>query len=116
MSNIVKPEGWVVLKMTDTFADACPPIYKVFASFRGGYLDGDSWKLNSGIKSVNETENEYIFYGYSGSEYHCIKNYYGHCSNYAESVLASIIERADKHGYSIIQLPHDYDFKSIEHE
>lgn len=108
------PHGWVIVKITDTFTDEHPPIYKVFASWRGGYVDGDSWRMNSGIKSVEETDTHFIFHGYSGSEYHCDKRYYGHSTGYAGMVLHGMIERAIKHGYLMEELPHDYNFTEIK--
>jgi hypothetical protein len=40
------PDKWVVVKI---IGKDTPPVHKVFACWYGGYLDGDSWKLNSGI-------------------------------------------------------------------
>ena len=110
------PHVWVVVKITNTSTDKHQPIYKVFASWRGGYLDGDSWKMNSGIKSVEETDTHYIFHGYSGSEYHCNKRYYGNCTGYAGTVLQGMIEHASRHDHLIEELTHDYNFKDIGNE
>lgn len=110
------PHGWVVIKITDNFTDKHPLVYKVFASWRGGYLDGDSWKMNSGIKSVEETDTHYIFHGYSGSEYHCDKRYYGNSTGYVGMVLQEMIERASRHGYLMEELTQDYNFKGIGSE
>ena len=63
------PDSWVVLKVKEgkgTF-----PFYKVLAGWSGGYLDGDSWRMNSGITLVFERENTVDFYGESGSMYWC---------------------------------------------
>ena len=43
------PDGWMIVKITGT-----NPHYRVFGSWRGGYLSGDSWRMNSGIISVKE--------------------------------------------------------------
>ncbi len=62
------PDNWVVLKI-DT--DSNGVLYKVLAGWSGGYLDGDSWRLNSGItKCVKEGE-YFLFHGESGSIYKC---------------------------------------------
>ena len=51
------PDGWMIVKITGT-----NPHYRVFGSWRGGYLSGDSWRMNSGIISVKEDgENYYVF-------------------------------------------------------
>jgi|TARA_R110002096_G_scaffold135901_4_gene288084 hypothetical protein len=63
------PDSWVVLKVKEgkgTF-----PFYKVLAGWSGGYLDGDSWRMNSGITKVEIYGEHYIFHGESGSEYWC---------------------------------------------
>ena len=104
------PHGWIVIKISkENESD----VYKVFASWRGGYLDGDSWKLNSGIKRVEETDDKCIFYGYSGSEYHCNKIYYGVCSGYAGSVLDSIKGKITNMGYDVEELPATFDYKNL---
>lgn len=67
------PDNWVIIKMSkddDIF-------YKVLAGWSGGYLDGDSWRLNSGITKIEEKKDSYLFYGYSGSVYECRKGGYG---------------------------------------
>ncbi len=46
------PDSWVVLKVKagkGTF-----PFYKVLAGWSGGYLSGDSWRINSGITRVED--------------------------------------------------------------
>ena len=67
------PDSWVVLKITTETG----VIYKVLAGWSGGYLDGDSWRLNSGINIIFEREDSVDFYGNSGSLYHCRKGSYG---------------------------------------
>jgi hypothetical protein len=84
-----KPDKWLVIKI-----GVSEPIYKVFASWYGGYLDGDSWKINSGISEVL-TEGNYInFYGHSGSCYKCQKNSYG-ITSYGQRILDSIMNNKD---------------------
>jgi len=63
--------------------------YKVFATWSGGYLSGDSWRTNSCISKVEETDTHYIFRGYSGSVYECHKEAYG-MTVYGASVLGNI--------------------------
>ena len=69
------PDSWVVLKVKagkGTF-----PFYKVLAGWSGGYLSGDSWRINSGVTTVKEEGDYYQFYGKSGSCYRCRKETYG---------------------------------------
>ena len=82
------PDKWVVIKIPDGE-------HKVFASFAGGYLDGDRWRLNSGITKVEEYEDYYYFFGYSGSCYKCHKKGYGVMTSFAQGILERIINSHD---------------------
>lgn len=82
------PERWVILKLPNDY-------YKVFGSWSGGYLDGDRWKLNSGISKVEEDEDFYYFVGFSGSCYKCHKNDYGIATAYSKNVLNNMIEKTN---------------------
>ena len=106
MSNYV-PDKWIIIKTvgkTET-------LYKVFACWYGGYGGSDSWQMNSGIKSVGEGEDCWLFEGYSGSIYKCRKSSYG-LSNYGASVLMSFINRA-KEQDMIIEMLEDTDWKAV---
>lgn len=70
---IYYPHKWALLKITGT-----NPHYRVLGSWFGGYLDADEWRINSGIKSIEETDEYYIFKGYTESEYYCHKGDYGY--------------------------------------
>lgn len=61
------PDSWVILKITNEGVT----YYKVLAGWYGGYANGDSWQINSGIASVDKVDGIYEFYGYSGSVYFC---------------------------------------------
>lgn len=82
------PERWVILKLSNNN-------YKVFGTWAGGYLDGDRWKLNSGINKVEEDENFYYFIGFSGSCYKCHKKGYGIKTSYGLAILNKIIEQGE---------------------
>lgn len=99
------PHRWLVIKIdTDD-----GPVYKVFGTWLGGYIDGDSWKLNSGVSSV-ETDGEYLlFHGFSGSVYRVHKDSYG-ASGWSGSVLMTMIEKSDAN--SVI-LSEDTDWLSL---
>jgi hypothetical protein len=104
------PDGWVVIKIPykDEF------IYKVFASWYGGYAKGDSWKVNSGITSATQEGFVYSFSGYSGSVYECHKDSYG-LNFYGSSVLSDMIARAAEQGVEIEILPEDTDWTGIQY-
>jgi hypothetical protein len=82
------PDKWVVLELPDNN-------YKVFGTWAGGYLDGDRWQLNSGIKGVEQDEDYYYFIGFSGSCYKCKKKSYGFATSYGEGVLNNLLKAAD---------------------
>ena len=65
------PDNWVVIKLNGD-----DPHYRILAGWSGGYLDGDSWRMNSGITRVEETDDAFLFYGASGSCYDCRKTAY----------------------------------------
>lgn len=66
------PDFWCVIKI-----NSHSPHYRVFASYAGGYTQGTSWRMNSGITDVEEDGDYYLFYGSSGSVYKCHKRAYG---------------------------------------
>ena len=68
------PDNWVVLKIKEGKHDR--GFYKVLAGWSGGYLDGDYWRMNSGITEVKEDGDYYEFYGKTGSCYRCHKEGY----------------------------------------
>lgn len=76
MMSDYTPDNWVVLKMKP--GKGAYPIYKVLAGWSGGYLDGDSWRMNSGITDCHmEKDGDYYYFtGFSGSVYRCHKDSY----------------------------------------
>jgi hypothetical protein len=98
------PNRFIIVKIGD--------FYKVFATYLGGYLYGDSWKLNSGIQKVTEDNDFYYFYGYSGSVYKCHKNSYG-TSNFTQSILDNIIEKGISQGIDIKILDSNTNFINL---
>ena len=79
---MLTPDEWVIVKIkSDT------PHYRVFASWRGGYLEGERWRMNSGIIDVEEDSQYFFFKGNSGSVYRCHKLAYGIKTPYNMAVL-----------------------------
>lgn len=60
------PDAWVVVKIV---GDPDNNLHKVIGGWSGGYLDGDSWRINSGIESVGDGGDVWLVQGYSGSIY-----------------------------------------------
>jgi hypothetical protein len=70
--SLYYPDKWSLIKIQGK-----DPHYRVFGSWSGGYLSGDSWRMNSGIVRVEETDDTFKFFGSSGSCYECSKEMYG---------------------------------------
>jgi hypothetical protein len=104
MSNY-RPDNWVVIKFKGD-----DPHYRVLAGWSGGYLDGDSWRMNSGITEVTEDDNSYHFTGSSGSTYSCGKESYGLRMNNAH-----IWDKLQElHGDKVELIPEDTDWINID--
>lgn len=103
-----RPERWLMVRLSNDGKIH----YRIFAVWFGGYLNGDSWQLNSGVVSLTETEKEYSFRGTSGSLYVCHKNCYG-SSGYGFGVLNNLIDKSIEYGTVIEVLPEKTDFMSL---
>ena len=104
MKNVSEtPDGWVVVKIINNKET----YYKVFGGWSGGYLDGDRWKLNSGISKIEEDNENYYFYGYSGSCYQCNKKHYSRLTSYCLNTLKSIIDSAKEKDVQITIMDKD---------
>lgn len=107
-----KPDKWVVVKITTPDGGI---IYKVFASWYGGYLGADSWRMNSGIIKVEDMEDHLVFSGASGSKYLCGKpenGMYG-MSSYSNVILNNMIEESKEVGAIIEIMPENTDWTSL---
>lgn len=68
------PDRWVVVELSLNGESS----KKVLAGWYGGYLNGDSWRLSSGITKVTaEGDNIFHFDNASGNRYTCQKGAYG---------------------------------------
>ena len=99
------PDNWVVLKIKGT-----QPHYRVLAGWSGGYLDGDSWRMNSGIVRVEEDEDRFYFYGASGTCYKCGKHSYMLRMNTA----AVWEEFKTRYGDKVELMPEDTDWMKMD--
>lgn len=99
------PDSWVVLKITTE----TEVIHKVLAGWSGGYLYGDSWRLNSGITLAFVREDSVDFYGNSGSLYHCRKDSYGLRMGTA-GIYNDIVSQF---GDAVEMMPEDTDWRTL---
>jgi hypothetical protein len=109
--NTYSPDKWQIVKLTHDGAVH----YRVFGVWYGGYTQGDSWKLNSGIVKAALKDEFYHFEGSSGSIYVCHKNTYG-TSSYGFSVLSNLIEDSAKLDTDIEVLPEETNFLELKYE
>jgi len=67
-----KPDNWVIIKLKGN-----DPHYRVLAGWSGGYLNGNSWRLNSGITHHEFDGDYWYFKGSTNSCYKCYVDSYG---------------------------------------
>ena len=93
------PDYWCIVKIPNK-----EPIYKVFATWKGGYLGSDSWKANSGIEKVIDKETHYEIIGFSGSIYTCYKTAYG-TTSYGDNILvyADIVPMIEEDAINVLK-------------
>ncbi|WP_370215202.1 hypothetical protein [Salipiger bermudensis] len=70
------PEDWVILKVLFKTQDRTFTQLRVLGGWRGGYLSGDAWRIDSGIQAIHADDLEYRFLGRSGSVYLCRRGGY----------------------------------------
>jgi len=88
------PDRWLILKITKNEES----IFKVLAGWSGSYLEGQIWRINSGIKKVTEVDGYFLFEGDSGSVYKCHLNGYG-----ANMIMSGILNTMTKQNdYNVI--------------
>lgn len=66
------PSYWTIIKC-DPIKEGETGVDKLLCGFYGGYLDGDEWRMSSGITKVTEIGDHYFVENKSGSIYKCHK-------------------------------------------
>ena len=90
------PDRWVMIE----FDYGSEKIRKIFAGWYGGFANGDSWKLSSGVTETAEEGDYYVFTNYSGSIYRCHKQGKG-MSGYMYSIYSSWQEQVAREGSGV---------------
>ena len=80
------PDRWAIVELK--FNDSDEVTQKVMASWYGGYLGSDSWRLSSGITKIVDTDTHYEIHNESGSIYTCGKHCQG-MSGYTAGMFES---------------------------
>lgn len=104
------PDRWMMVKITAKDTGAVH--YRIFAVWSGSYAHSAAWKLNSGVTTVVENEDDYEFSGASGSVYVCRKSSYG-SSAYGFGVLQTL--KANSVEVTIEDLPEETNFMEIDY-
>jgi len=107
------PDRWMILKIIER--ESAKTHYRVFATWGGSYLGGQSWKMNSGIISVDEDDAYFYFNGASGSVYACHKSdgAYGAFS-FGLSQLHYLMEQA-RGKIEVIEMPEHTNWKGLSY-
>lgn len=109
------PDRWVVVKI---ISPKYGIVYKVLATWYGGYAGSDSWKLNSGITRAEyvpgDTQGYWNFYGSSGSVYRCWEGAQG-LSMLAYSVLEQSRERIKEADGTVEVMPDTTQYQEINY-
>lgn len=106
-----QPDRWVVVRIVT----AKERLYKVFATWSGGWVGSDSWKMNSGITRATLVNDRWEFDGYSGSVYSCHKDGYG-TNGYGGSVLQNFIDQLPDQGGQMEIMTEDTDWAGLDYD
>ena len=86
--NDYVPDRWVILEIDVSNSNS----RKILSGWYGGYTQGDSWRLSSGIVDVKEYKSYYEVINHSGSIYTLYKNSEG-MSSYMQDIYNSWIKQ-----------------------
>jgi hypothetical protein len=103
--NEYLPDNWVIIKIKGD-----DPHYKTLSGWSGGYTQGSSWRMNSGITNVEEDSDAFRFKSATGSWTVCRKGAYGLRMNNAH-VWAKLQEI---HGDKVELMPEDTDWNKMD--
>jgi hypothetical protein len=106
-----QPDRWLVVKIVTPKQQ----LYKVFATWHGGYTGSDSWQMNSGITQATLVDDCWEFKGYSGSVYTCHKNAYG-TNGYGGRVLQGFIDKMPSQGATMEVMPESTDWATVAYD
>lgn len=106
-----QPDRWLVVKIITPEQQ----LYKVFATWSGGYTGSDSWQMNSGITRATLVDDLWEFEGYSGSVYSCHKDAYG-TNGYGGNVLQGFIDKMPAQGATMEVMPESTDWATVAYD
>ena len=105
------PDSWQLVRVTE--ARTGVSTYKILASWYGGFVDADMWKVSSGITGVIDHETHYEFPQFSNSVYMCAKT-----ARRMSSLMIQVYDQfkvdLERTGIGTIELIADADPTSID--
>jgi hypothetical protein len=96
MKREYTPDRWILIQLEHNDEK----ITKILAGWHGGYLDGDSWRLSSGVIKIEDHDKHYIMHNESGSVYYCWKNNEG-VTGLSGGILNGWMEKSGVNGITI---------------
>lgn len=117
--SMYTPDRWIVVRfVSQTDGNPDPIFYKIFGSWGGSYLYGESWKLSSGfdLKShIAETDERFQVSNFSGSVYDVSKHdaAYGF-NSWTWGVYENLVEKAAEHSCEMIALSKEEAFGLLQ--
>lgn len=111
---IYYPDRWVMVKIASPEHGT---VYKILASWYGGFAGSDSWKLSSGTTKVSRTAQHLCFDQFTGSRYDCGFHNYG-TSMYTAGVYSSWKkDMIQKYSDVVLEiLPESTNWESLSYE
>ena len=92
------PDSWTIIKLTNESTNKTH--YRVLCSWSGSYLWGSSWKISSGVESVEDLGDFYRMPQTSGSVYLLYKTQ-ERMSGQMSNILAYYQEQENESGLEI---------------
>lgn len=86
------PDSWYIIKISDLKNNSHH--YRILCSWSGSYLWGSSWKISSGIESVEDCGDHFVMPQTSGSVYRIYKTQQ-RMSGQMSSILSFYSERSE---------------------
>lgn len=108
MSKHYVPDVWVIVKISATGEDT---VYKILAGWYGGFAGSNSWKLSSGITSVEvdpDFPEQTNYHQSSGSTYICHKGSYGF-SSMTSGMFSNWVKQGLDHNFTIEAMPQGFE-------
>lgn len=105
--SVYSPDVWVIVKIAAVGEE---PIYKILAGWYGGFAGSNSWKLSSGITTVERDDefNQTHYHQSSGSTYVCHADSYKF-SSMTQNMFNNWADAAIENKFTIEVMPKGFE-------